>query len=71
MIKLSQNYLKILTPIWIIASLVIFGWQGLEYLIEGEITPRSVDSIISIILILSLWLNYALLKPRFQPKKSL
>lgn len=41
-----------------IAFLVQVVWCGLEILLYGEIQTRKVDSIIAVILTLSLFINY-------------
>ena len=41
-----------------IAFLVQVVWCGLEMLLYGEIQTRKVDSIIAVILTLSLFINY-------------
>lgn len=41
-----------------IAFLVQVVWCGLEMLLYGEIQTRKVDSIIAVILTLSLYINY-------------
>ncbi|BAE47762.1 hypothetical protein G8S49_05610 [Clostridium botulinum C] len=41
-----------------IGMLVCGIWQGLELAIEGEITHRSVDDIIGLILVASLYFNF-------------
>lgn len=52
-IKLFEWFL-----IYIITVLiVVFGWQGLELLIYGEIQPRLVDDIIGILFTWSILLN--------------
>lgn len=45
-----------------IAIVVQLVWCGLELLIEGEIMPSISDSIIGVILVISLYLNVELFK---------
>jgi hypothetical protein len=40
-----------------LTSLVVMGWYFLEMLMLGDINPNSVDSIIALILIISLYAN--------------
>ena len=47
-----------------IAFLVQAVWCGLELLLYGEIQTRKVDSIIAVILTLSLYINYKQYKER-------
>lgn len=57
-------------PTLVMASLTCLGiaivvqlvWCGLELLIEGEIMPSISDSIIGVILVISLYLNVELFK---------
>ena len=39
------------------ASIITYGWQGLELLIYGEIQHRVVDDIVGTVLMLSVMLN--------------
>lgn len=43
-----------------ISAIVVLGWQGLELAIAGQITTNKVDSIISLVLIGSLYMNLEL-----------
>lgn len=36
---------------------VVFLWQRLEVAFYGQVQPREVDSIVGLILVLSLWLH--------------
>lgn len=52
------RYIREVLVITGIATIVTIGWQGLEMIILGEITPNKVDSVIGLILIFSLYSNY-------------
>ena len=49
--------LKEILPAVGIWSLVGRSWQMLELLMYGEVQPRSVDSIVTVVLSLSLYIN--------------
>lgn len=47
---------------FIIASIITYGWQGLELLIYGEVQHRLVDDIIGTVLMLSITLNVVFIR---------
>lgn len=53
--------LKFLLKEYLIIALIMFavyyGWQGIELLMIGRINPNSVDTVISWILLVSLYVN--------------
>lgn len=53
-----------------IAYLVTFGWQQLEIILEGQIRSNHVDSIISLILIASLYGNFKIWEDKSDAKKD-
>lgn len=53
-----KNLIKKYLCIGILGAVVTFGWKGLEILILGTIRPSSIDTIIAIILTLSLYVNF-------------
>jgi purine-cytosine permease-like protein len=40
-----------------LSTIVTLGWYGLELAMIGNINPNSVDSIIALILVISLYIN--------------
>lgn len=52
---------EILTAVGI-WSLVCLSWQILEILIYGEVQPRSVDTIVTAVLSLSIYINLEMLE---------
>lgn len=56
---------------FIIAYVVSYGWRHLEILILGQANPNTVDTIIGIILITSLFLNYLSLRDLRRANKAI
>lgn len=52
-----KEFFKDWVYISVILILVTLGWQGLEMLMIGHINPNNVDSVITLILSLSLYGN--------------
>ena len=52
------RYIRELLVITGIAAIVTIGWQGIELIILGQITPKKVDSVIGLVLTFSLYGNY-------------
>ena len=57
-----HKYLFWVVVYYVIALLITFGWQGLEFLFYREIQHRIVDDIIGGFFILSVMLNIILIK---------
>lgn len=53
-----KEYIKSAIVYILITVLVYFAWIRLELMFYGEIQTRKVDNIISLILIISLFINY-------------
>lgn len=56
--KIIRNYLAYI----VISYIVIYGWQLLEIVILGKLEPSASDTVIGIILILSLTWNYLMMR---------
>lgn len=56
--KLIKEYIKAIG----IGLIITYGWQGLELLMIGKTNPNMVDSIIGLILTLSLYINLKMWK---------
>lgn len=56
-----HKYLFWIISYYVITLLITFGWQGLELLFYGEIQHRIVDDIIGGILLLTVFINFAVI----------
>lgn len=63
-----HKYLFWLISYYVLALLITFGWQGLEFLFYGEIQHRIVDDIIGGILLLSVFINIVFIRVIYIPK---
>lgn len=57
-----KETIKIIVVYWIIAAIIVFGWQGLELFFYGEVQHRIVDDVVGSILVCSIYFNINLIK---------
>lgn len=57
-----KETIKTIVIYWIVAAIIMFGWQGLELIFYGEVQHRIVDDIVGSILVVSIYLNIDLIK---------